>query len=68
MPLLFTVHIVSTVVWLFCHTAVNGGPGSSAELEVIDAVSTGSTLNSISGSQLPEDGHAEIDKRLYLIK
>lgn len=45
--------------------ALSRGPGSSAELEVTDVVSIGSVLNS---SQQPDDGHPEIDKRLYLIK
>lgn len=47
------------------HAAVSG---SSAELEVTDVMSVRSALNSAYGSQQFEDGHSEIDKRLYLIK
>ena len=54
----------SVAVSLSC-AALSRGPGSSVELEVTDAESMGSVLN---GSQQPDDGHPEIDKRLYLIK
>ena len=44
------------------NAALSRGPGSSVELEVTDAMLTGSVPN---GS---DDGHPEIDKNLYLIK